>query len=365
LLNKLKAILYTYLCLLLLLSACDNDTPPVDHAARAATPENTDSIFLIINQESLPLKEAPSEEARNIATLKKGTKVFPTGEVSSNKTLIYLDGIPYNEPWIFVSTTSGKEGWVYGAILQEKQLERFPNQLMHSFLGEDLMSRLIEYQVAFHSEAYKDDMLSLLEEARALQRLLNKILQQADHLAISDQSDVLQSYLPALVLYKSPTPNRYSLFLDFKEWAVKAQQSHTSCDDQLIELYFKLYPIDSIEYFYPSWSLEVNAGQAYSLLGEGVHISILRELDELLDCHDVLQIEIDRIKEGILNDILQPNVLYWEEQQIALNELAEIVGVRPSCLQDSEYQYIVERLETLQADSLYTKTLFNFRSGIR
>ena len=360
----MKAILSKYLCLLLLLSACTNDSSWADDPKKVAQ-ESTDSTFLIINQESILLKEAPSEDAKNIAILKEGTKVFPTGEVSSDKTLIYLDGIPYNEPWIFITTVSGKEGWVYGAILQEKQLGQFPDQLMHSFLGSDIVTRLIEYHSSFHSEAYSNRVLSLFEEARALQVLLNKKLQEPEHLAISEHSDLLQSYLPALVLYKETTPDRYSLFLDFKEWAKKAEHSQTVCDDQLMELYFKLYPIDSIEYFYPSWSLEVNAGQAFSLLGEGVHLGILQELDKLHECQDVLQSEIDRIREGILNDILQPNVLYWENQQKALNELAEIISTKPLCLQDSEYQYIVQRLETLQADTLNSLELFNFRSGMR
>ena len=76
-----------------------------------ATPTITE-IYTWVNE--LRMREEPSTNSPIVVTLKEGEPLEYGGEKSDFTEKISLRGTLFDEPWLKVTTKSGKEGWVYG-----------------------------------------------------------------------------------------------------------------------------------------------------------------------------------------------------------------------------------------------------------
>lgn len=325
-----------------------------------------DSLAIVIRHPHTLLKESPEVDAENIMILPKGSKVYPTGIISEHSTQLILNGIPYEEPWILVQTADRREGWVHGSILK---LERETNGLsvkkkIFETIGEEGIALLEQYQQTY---AQATDALSVARLPIEARKLKTSLLTIINDNKFVDQTplilSLLEGQLPGMQAFLlQDSPGLY-LFLDFKELADKASKTNGQCDDQLFELYYHIYPIDSIEYFYPAWQLEGRPGKGFSVLGDKVHQALLEELDKLLICEDILQQEIDYIRGLIFNDLLDPGVLYWNSRDLAIAELQQIKDSELKCIKEEVKQQLENRILQLTTDSTNAGMLFNYRSG--
>lgn len=121
-----KLLVNTLLIFIILFFAC-KDSPFSNSSTSTAsesTAESEDSmaqvpqaapiteIYTWVNE--LRMREEPSTNSPIVVTLKEGEPLDFSGERSDFTEKISLRGTLFEEPWLKVSTKSGKEGWVYG-----------------------------------------------------------------------------------------------------------------------------------------------------------------------------------------------------------------------------------------------------------
>ena len=347
--------------IVLLLMACNREQKTTDLADQPT--KQLDTTAIIIKGISLPLKEAPDVNAKTIKRLEEGEHIYLTGEQSTNKTTLKWKGVTYKEPWLLVRTEKHQEGWVHGLIVYlSEDSTVYHKQYWQKLFGDSISQEMDRFSVAYASAQTTTSVLKAFGQAQLLkQRMEQQIVAQNSRQKIAVYLEELQEALPAMLPYADK--KEFALFLNFKQWHAKAMTTDDTCDDHLFASYFKLYPIDSIEYFYQAWSLEVAPGEAYNLLGDSIHYELLKDLDQWPDCEGLLAIEKGRIKKAILNDLIEPNVLYWNKRDKVLAEMAKIVKTPFDCLTKQDQQHIQQKLDALLQDEKGTVHLFNYRSG--
>jgi hypothetical protein len=352
----------TAIGIVLLLMACGREQKTTDTAA-GQHPKQADHHAIILKGISLPLKEAPDANAKTIKRLEEGEKVFLTGQQSINTTALIWNGTTYEEPWLLVRTEQEQEGWVHGLVVYlsgDSTMHHDP--YWHMLFGTALSQEIDSLRDEYASAQSAASVLAAFNRAQQLKEaLVEKVVTQGLQQKVAAHLDELQEVLPAMAPYIRE--KEFALFLDLKQWHAKARTTDDACDDHLFAFYFKLYPIDSIEYFYPAWSLEVAAGEAYNLLGDSIHYTLLKDLDEWPDCNGLLAQEKRRIKQAVINDLMNTNVLYWNKREKVLAEMAKIVETPLACITMQEQQLIQQRLDELLQDEEGTTHLFNYRSG--
>ena len=347
--------------ILILLMACGREQETTSVGDQQPEPADTAAVYL--KGISLPLKDAPDENATNIRRLEEGEKVFLTGEQSTNTTTIKWKGTTYKEPWLLVRTEKQEEGWVHGLIvyLAEDSII-YQKQYWQMLFGTTIAQEMDSFADQYANAQTTASLLAAFNEAQDLtQAMEQQIVTQNLQEKVAVYLDDLQGAVPTVFPYTDE--EEFALFLDFKQWHAKAIATDNACDDHLFEFYFKLYPIDSIEYLCPVWSLEVAKGAVYNLLGDSIHYRLLEDLDQWPDCEGLLAAEKGRIKKAIINDLIKVNVLYWNKRDKVLAEMAKIVKAPFACLTAQDQLLIQQRLDELLQDEEGTVHLFNYRSG--
>jgi hypothetical protein len=69
---------------------------------------------LFVWTSGLKLRIEPTLNSPIVAELPINSQVTYLDQSTNFKQKVTLDGVEYNEPWIKVRSTDGKEGWVYG-----------------------------------------------------------------------------------------------------------------------------------------------------------------------------------------------------------------------------------------------------------
>lgn len=108
------------------LFACKADSkpsaPPHPPPESAPPPSPKPEMYLyVVTVDKLNLREAaPNKNAKVVSQFPEGDFVEGTGEVSANKEEVTLRDVPYNEPYIKVTSTTPEQhqGWAYGAALK-------------------------------------------------------------------------------------------------------------------------------------------------------------------------------------------------------------------------------------------------------
>lgn len=68
----------------------------------------------------LNVRAEPNTSGKIVASLRENTMVTYTGERTDNLHTIELRGTSFEEPWLKIRTTDGKEGWVFGGAVQRE-----------------------------------------------------------------------------------------------------------------------------------------------------------------------------------------------------------------------------------------------------
>lgn len=68
----------------------------------------------------LNIRDEPNTSGKIVASLRENATVTYTGERTDDLHTIELRGISFQEPWLKIRTTDGKEGWVFGGAVQRE-----------------------------------------------------------------------------------------------------------------------------------------------------------------------------------------------------------------------------------------------------
>lgn len=255
------------------------------------------------------------------ASLAPDQTVYFTGKVSDHVTTLSVQQQSLQEPWLQVVTASGQRGWVFAgfvrptAVTDSLQLPRLKmeRRLAH-FFGENRLSDIEAYTLAFDSCQTAADFAEMLTLGFRLRDTLNVQLNQYELQAAARLQDLIwmQQPLPALVPTRIPESENLHLFFDFKALARLAQRTTGAADDSLAQAFLSVYSADSIEYFYPSWTIiDGDISRNFSLLGEGMHYRILAALTQAQTLGgDAFRPIAQQYKRLVLDDILA-STQYW------------------------------------------------------
>lgn len=355
---------------LILLSACSGGEQQVRENTPADAPlrkEVGEYRWWTLRDDGARLRESPGPEGRVIENLAGGTKVADLGELSSFLTSIQLSEERFDEPWWRVRAPSGKEGWIFGGVLADVDSATLLEKRTQALFSQNTVQRLTGYRKAYRQARTAKAVAACYREGLDLRddlvAQIEEYFRQRSPQVLPDLfwlSEVLPAFLPQLIAEKTG----YYLFADYRAWEDLARKSPEREDDHFFRLCIGAFPSDSIEFFYPVWTIfdgSLFHPGGHSLLGRDIHRRLLKTVDRTLDRSRLFRQEVLAMKNDLINDIIQPDVTYWEETDSIAGEIHRILSDSLSCLTGEDQLALQARLRQLQSDSIPIQT--NYKNG--
>ncbi len=337
--NTMKKFILLIPILLVLLSACKNESQPIQESptkqnqAPETPAQTTRSTTLTVNIDNLRLRSTAGEDGDEIARLSKGTKVYDQGEISDFTTKVKLRGIQFDEPWVKVKTDKGVEGWLYAGGLEfdmenTSQLsEILLAKRLQNMFGKDIARYIKTYRTKYKEAKTSAEFAKVYGNGLGIRDTMVALMQKdigiVDYEKLADLN-WLEQTMPGYIVQLAAEGTVYYLFNDYAQFNDKAKQTEGNEDDVMADLLLSLFAMDSVEHFFPSWFMQTWDYGGSSLLGKGIHFKLLQKMDEVSKTN-LFQKETNDLRDRLINDITGPNVEYWESQKQILDELDKIL----------------------------------------
>ena len=352
----------------LLLFSCQQSKQKEKHSTVVTSPPTSDSLHFVVKLNQLRLRKEAGTQAEVIKTLAQGSLVFDLGEVSPFVTEIQLGGKTYLEPWIKVRTTDGKVGWVFVGALKHDAVSTkiLRDKKVQALFGKSIKKKIRDYQNKINTIQTAKDFQIAFDVGELLRDSIVELLGQK----LSPNSkgempnmfwlkDLMPAYVPALIAEGT----RYYLFQDYKTFHEIAAKTSTKDDDAFIDLCTYVHDVDSIEYFFPSWVVQVSDIEGYSLLGSGKHFGTLKKINELSMAHSIFSKRIELIKQDLIDDVTSKGMSYWEPKEKIIKELKQILNSNFKILSQADRVALKTRLKQF-ANPKANAIQVNLRAGM-
>jgi hypothetical protein len=361
------------LSFVLLLSCSRNaENPPAEQETLAIAEEQSTRLPLRVNIDYLRLREVPGESGSVLFTFNQGDILYDLGEASSFTTRIKLRGIEFNEPWILVEDDKGNKGWVYAGGLdfelqnQSATARRLMQYRLQAVFGEALADSIRNYREAYRTAADSRTFAKAYQAGMKLRDTLNHIL--VNKVEIQDYNRLpdlfwLREALPGFIPQLVAEGTLYQLFANYKDMAARAARTSGQEDDRFMALCFKIFPQDSIEYYFPGWFLQTWDYGGHSELGKGVHFDILDRMNKILAEDQLFEAEIEGFKTRLLDDITNTENTYWYLKDAILKELNQIQNASFGLLDDRDKTALEVRIRQFENPEA-NRIKLNMRSGV-
>jgi hypothetical protein len=308
----------------------------------SACGKRQDKPEVVIAYPNVTLSEKPGIGSKALGRLPEGETLRALGEVSDFFTLVELDGIPRETPWIRVQTRSGRKGWVYAWYVRPVQGDPeqwLIEQNIKSLLGEQIAARRRAWQTRFNDSAGAVAVEALYKDTRRLQaevsyKLANR--PEAHEMDYQPNLEWLPAQFPGMVFEwpsddKMPAPR-----IDYGFFARKASHRKDASAGLYFSFCVSVFPHDSIESAFPVWKMPLSENASCSRLGSGIHRTLLKSIDSALEKAPEFQAELRQWKEAVLEDIAGRNVAFWYSAASIRSELDDILAAPPACLTKSD-----------------------------
>ncbi len=303
--------------------------------AQEASPEAFLPIDLEVILDNTRLRDVAGLKGKEVAKLKKGEKVTFLGGISDFTDKIKLRGIQFDDPWLKVKTTSGKEGWIYGAAIKFKTSDAgqdLKNQLitkrLDKFFGKNLVAEIETYQQNYKQTKTDKEFVQLYRNGKKLSDSLNTKFNEFFEFDNSDTEapDLfwIDDPIPAMTLGLVAEGTMYQIFTNIKDLSQKANETKGKLDDEFLDILSFMYD-DEVEYYFPSWFVQTWDYGGYSLLGQGKHKEMLKRLEQLSKKTTLFNPEINNLKADVISDITERNE-YGEKVETILKEVDAIIN---------------------------------------
>lgn len=340
----------------------DNVEQPVEQAEATFKPVELEVIL-----DKVRVRDQAGLKGKEIKLIKKGEKVTFLGEISDFTDKIKLRGIQYDDPWLKVKTSSGKEGWIYGAAVKFKSNDAgtdLKNMLitkrLEKFFGSKIVSQIEEYQQAFKAAKTEKDFVLLYRSNKKLTDAMNYKFTEFFELVDfeSEYPDLfwIDDPIPAMTLSLVAEGTMYQVFTSVKDFVDKARETTGNNDDEFMKIVKVMHDGD-IEYYYPTWFLQTWDYGGYSLLGQGKHTAMLNRMEKLKTKTDLFSQEITTIKTELIEDIVERED-YGEKAETILKELDNIINGAYTVLTENDIIILKNRRPMFENPEKYELSLF-------
>lgn len=307
-------------CSLLLLAACRNEP-------------SSDATSVMIYQLSIKagqtsLRDAPGEAGTVLKELPKGTSLRDLGEVSDFLTRITTQGTEQYEPWLKVATADEEQGWVYaGAIEFGADTTLLHEKRFKALLGAKAYQQAKDWQATFKNISNQESLANAYTQGKVLRDSLVRTLENRVQFDGETPPDMfwLGHVVPGFVAQLVAEGTAYYLFEDYSHWQKIAAKTPQKEDDGFFQFCIQMFPEDSIEYFFPAWTIQTWDYGGCSLLGRSIHLKLLETANRLCTANTPFRSEILSRKAELINDMTQEGVEYWEQPEKIMRELDAIL----------------------------------------
>lgn len=342
----------TLLLILLFKTSCkqsSSEGPATTPSKKTVQTAKQNSLLptAIVSVDYLRLRDAPKLNATEIATLRASEQVALTGEITAFRQNIRLRGLLYNDPWVHVQTSEGDEGWVYGGGLSFRAQPQsvvastiLEGRLRH-FLGDSLATQLQAYAENYintpcNEFLFAERLHKALQLRPEIENQLNKYFTYSNSLP---DFYWIEKFFPPFFVFVEEEQGKLQLFMDFKQLQVQARACEGKNDDKLVQLYFELFSLDSLEQKYPSYLLrDREKNTTYMLIAEGKAKRFLQLLSELYLVSNFYDKIVSYWKNRWLNDLLGGQYPFWEERDEVLSEIKAILELNLPILTEEDRQ---------------------------
>jgi hypothetical protein len=352
--RKMNHILAYLLPALLFFYSCSASEPPEQQETNVVEPvvrPTGQGVAVILPR--FELKERPEVGSKTLQVLERGDSLYLQGQVSNNRNQLSIGGKSYDRSWLLCQTAKGLEGWVHGAAVEEGLPLRLQLQ---AHLEGGLAEAAWAYVQSFAKMSSAESVVQVLRQAHQLGGNLSQ------YPGLEAEAQDLNALLPGLQTTWLEERQRYAWYVDYRAFLPAALASAAPADEELLELYYLAYPLDSIAYRYPAWMIETAPGEAYSLLGRGDYLLFLEALEQRQAYASLIQPELQQLRQLLLNDIRTAGVSFWEKRERVLAELRQLA--QAEALDASLRNELTQRLKLWTADSLNQDLSFNHRAGL-
>ncbi len=360
--------------LLFLFVHCKNEpttpTPPKSVSPETTTDSQNQPLELIVNIDNIRFRDAAGPDGKELAKLPVGTKLTDLGEISEFTTKVKLRGIEFDEPWIKVKNEQGMEGWVFGGgvhfnMNDQNELAKVLMERRLKVLFGGLSNEVLAYHQNYKEVKSAEEFAHVYKQGTKLRDTIVQYLEEKipvlDYEKLPDLfwlEEVMPAYLPAL----AAEGTIYYLFKDYQELQRKALKTSGKEDDAYVELMLQVHDVDSVEYFFPSWFLQTWDYGGYSLLGQGIHTKMLKQLEETKFTDELFKDQRLVLKDELMNDMTDSNVEYGETSVNIINEIEGILQANFSVLSKNDILELKERKNQFK-DPKKNKIVVNLRAG--
>ncbi len=325
-----------------------------------APPEDAPLPTALVAVDYLRLREEPRLDAAETAHLRAGELLQLSGEITGFRQPVRLRGLAYRDPWVRVRTQAGQMAWVYGGGLSFRDQPRsvvsqvLINGRLEHFLGKELAEKVKQYASEWESAACDETSFAeRLKKSLELRRQIEKQIRAHFRYSgsLPDFHWLTSSFPPFFVVYDRST-QQLRLYRDFKALHRLATRCRGEMDDELVELYFELFSLDSLEHDRPSYLLEdAEKNQTWFLMEDGQALQLLQKLSKLYEAGGIYREEAVFWKNSWLEDLLKPDYPFWNDPERVRVEINTILEQNLSILSKEDKQQLKRALEKLHRQS--------------
>ncbi|TNE59647.1 MAG: SH3 domain-containing protein [Bacteroidetes bacterium] len=317
------------------------------------------------------VRKEPAEHGQVLVQVTPGEHLKDLYRVSPYVASIYLKDTLRQEPWLYIQTASGTEGWVNGGALAPynhddaiAKRQWVIRKRFEAWFGPDLTRR---WQGWLQEQGYASDT--------AFARTILQGFQLRDTLNLLAERNVmrnpgmanldlfwLEEAMPGFVLQRLGSAPVFHLFADIRYLQGKAQDTPGLQDDWFAAAYLTAFPTDSIESMLPAWVFPITTTSSYSNLGAGRHLQTLQAIDTALRSGNALEAELLNLKDKVLADIMDSDRQYWQPKDKILQEMQAVLSADLSCLTRRDRLALEARLKMFEQPEKNNLTI-NLRSG--
>jgi hypothetical protein len=309
----------------------------------------------------------PSQEGNIIMKLEKGAPVFHTGEVSNTLSVLVLDSTLYCEPWLKVKLTKGEEGWIFGGAIDfEEEKIAYNDVRTEALLGKEIKDTLDLFIQNISAVQDHVGLEKAYQQAQRLQLLINQRLEKVSYdltgpMGLPDLfwlGDIIPGFVPQIVAEGTS----YYVFFDYRQWLAWARNTPGAEDEAFMSICTKVFPTDSIEYFFPSWTIQTWDYGGHSLLGRGLHFDLLNQLETYQSESSLFKMDIDNFRQQIIDDMTRGEVTFWEDSEKIKAEMDSIIAQNFSILTEADIVGLKVRRDQFEDPERHNIKL-NLRAG--
>ena len=330
-----------------------------------------EKVMLTSTMDHLRVRDQPDLSGETVYMLMENESAeFLEVKKDGERTTVKLRGFPYKDPWVKIKTKDETEGWVYGGGLKFESESEITDILIKSRLealfGKEDAKGILKYKNNFNKATSSVELAETYRNAKlirdATEDILHEKIEVTDHNKLADLS-WLETAMPGYHSQLVAEGTMIHLFIDFKAFAKKARRTAGHEDDEFMELSMKIFPIDSIEHFFPGWFMQTWDYGGHSELGAGIHKNLLDEMNRILAHSPLFEEEIEDYKNQIIKDITDSHVSYWQPKDAVLRELDEIIAADFGILSEEDKIALNTRRKLFENPEA-NKIKVNVKSGV-